>query len=241
MSKEIFYTRLADNNLILGHRLSEWCGHGPELEQDIALINVALDLIGQARNLYIQLGELKGVSEDEIAYKRDAHAFYNFLICELENGHFGTTMMRQFLFDAYHNFLLEQLTKSEDDFLKTYALKSIKEVRYHLEHSKKWVLRLGDGTQESHDKMQEALNLLWPYALEFLAFDKIDEQFLDTDKLEKSWHRSVKEIIDEATLNIPENTWPQKGGKKGNHTEHLGYILADMQFLQRAYPDAQNW
>ncbi len=236
-----FLTRLADNNLILGHRLSEWCGHGPELEQDIALINVALDLIGQSRFLYQKIGDLEQKTEDQIAYFRDAGQFYNLLLCELPNEHFGTTILRQYLYDQFHYLVLEQLISSSDEFLVSYAKKSIKEVEYHVMQSKAWVIRLGDGTEKSHQKIKASLDKLWPYTDEFFMMDSVEDPLLEAEKIKKQWLVKVNQTLSEATLEAPEQTWPQKGGKWGKHTEHLGFILADMQFLQRAYPDAKAW
>jgi len=239
--QQIFYTRLADANLILGHRLSEWCGHGPELEQDIALINVALDLIGQSRSIYAEIGKLTNVSEDDVAYLRDADAFLNPLLCELPNGNFGDTILRQFFFDVYHYYLLQALQQSTDPFLVGYANKSIKEVTYHVKHSRSWVIRLGDGTEESHLKMEEALEKLWPYTEELFLSDEVEQAYVDLPAIKKQWIEAVGSVLEEATLFLPEPTWPQKGGKQGLHTEHLGFILADMQFLRRAYPQAKEW
>lgn len=236
---------MADSNLILGHRLSEWCGNGPELEEDIALTNIALDLVGQSRFLYQELAE-GDQTEDDIAYLRDAHEFTNLLICEIPNGHYGDTITRQFLYDVYHYYLLEALSNCEDPFLQGYARKSIKEVSYHLKHSSTWMLRLGDGTEESHHKVQASLEKIWSYSGEFFQFDEVDQDVfsslgIDAGQLQKKIEEKTKEVLKEATLEIPELLWSQTGGKTGKHTEHLGYILADMQFVRRAYPDAKVW
>ncbi len=242
---ETFCLILADSNLILGHRLSEWCGHGPELEQDIALINVSLDLIGQSRSLYQHIAK-NGETEDDIAYLRDAKDFKNHLLCEIPNGHFGDTIIRQFLYDSFHYFLLEGLTKCKNNFLRGYALKSIKEVQYHLKHSGNWSIRLGDGTNESHNKLQESLNNIWAYTPEMFELNTPEIQFyeklgLNKDKIKNNWINHTNNVLREATLKIPESNWGQSGGKTGQHTEHLGFILAEMQHVRRSYPDAKNW
>lgn len=237
---------LGDSSLVLGHRLSEWCGHGPILEEDIALINISLDLIGQATNILSYAGEVegKGRSHDDLAYKRDAKQYRNLLICEQPNGHYGTTIARQFLFDTYHYYLLQQLINSDDPTIKAYAEKTLKEVTYHLKHSTDWMLRLGDGTEESHQKVQEALDQMWKFTGELFQPSEADIAMLkegigaDLSLVKQQWEKSVKATLEEATLKMPENNWAQIGGKEGKHTEQLGYILAEMQFLPRAYPDA---
>ncbi|MFV0301827.1 MAG: 1,2-phenylacetyl-CoA epoxidase subunit PaaC [Paracoccus sp. (in: a-proteobacteria)] len=240
--------RLGDNTLILGHRVSEWCGHSPVLEEDIGLANVALDLIGQTQ-LWLGLAaevEGKGRSADDLAYLRDAWDFRNLLILERPNGDFGQTLMRQFLFDAWHLEMLTALQQSTDPRIAEIAAKAVKEVAYHLERSSDLVIRLGDGSEESHRRMQEALDALWPYAGEMFASDQKDVTIAaqgimpDPASLRAKWDAVVGEVLDAATLTRPEGSFAHKGGKQGVHTEHLGYILAEMQFLQRAYPGA-SW
>lgn len=247
--KEALYNavvHLGDNGLILGHRLGEWCGHGPVLEQDIAITNIALDLIGQARLYLDYAGKLSGknLSEDDLAYKRDVMDFKNFLLTELPNGDFGDSIARQFTYDTFHLLFLRELAKSTDETLSAIAQKSIKEVTYHQRWSSEWVIRLGDGTEESKEKMQRALDEIWMWTGE-LFMQSEDERTLvsagvlpDTSALKTEWDAEIKRIVEEATLNLPEDEPMQEGGKKGYHTEHLGYILAEMQYLPRAYPDA---
>jgi len=240
--------QIADNALILGHRLSDWCGHGPILEQDIALTNIALDLIGQARSLYQYAAEVegKGKTEDDLAYLRIESQFKNVLLVEQPNGHFGQTIARQFLFDAYHFAFYTALVDSKDQTLAAIAEKSLKEVTYHLRFSSEWMIRLGDGTEESHQKMQESLNPLWAYTGELFTASEVDTAALtegtgiDLSKVKTFWEDKVDEILKMATLAKPENGWMQTGGKQGRHTEHLGFILAEMQYLQRTYP-GQEW
>jgi ring-1,2-phenylacetyl-CoA epoxidase subunit PaaC len=238
--------RMGDNTLILGHRVSEWCGHSPVLEEDIALANTALDLIGQTQFWLGLAGEVegKGRTADNLAYLRDAAAFRNVLLVERPNGDFGKTLMRQFLFDAYHLEMLRALTSSSDPRVVEIAGKALKEVSYHFERSADLVIRLGDGTEESHRRMQKALDDLWPYTAEMFLDDSADEAVAAAgiaplpSALKAAWESSVTEVLAEATLARPEGSYQHKGGKRGIHTEHLGYILADMQFLQRAYPNS---
>lgn len=238
--------RMGDNTLILGHRVSEWCGHSPVLEEDIALANTALDLIGQTQFWLGLAGEVegKGRTADNLAYLRDAAAFRNVLLVERPNGDFGKTLMRQFLFDAYHLEMLRALLQSSDLRIVEIAGKALKEVSYHFERSADLVIRLGDGTEESHRRMQKALDDLWPYTAEMFLDDSADEAVAASgiaplpSALKAAWDKSVAEVLAEATLVRPEGTYQHKGGKRGVHTEHLGYILADMQFLQRAYPNS---
>ncbi|WP_262297486.1 1,2-phenylacetyl-CoA epoxidase subunit PaaC [Microvirga sesbaniae] len=241
-----YLLRLGDNALILGHRLSEWCGHSPALEEDLALSNVALDLIGQTQ-LWLNLaGEVEGRGRDadKLAYLRDARDFRNVLLVEQPNGDFAATMARQFYFDAWHYLLLHGLTGSTDPRIAEIAAKGLKEVTYHLERSQEWVLRLGDGTEESHRRMQSAVDDLWMYTGELFEGDEVDQVMVrdgigpDPATLHEPWLGLVRATIEEATLTLPQPGWAQKGGKRGIHSEHLGYILADLQFLQRAYPNA---
>ncbi|MCU0901944.1 MAG: phenylacetate-CoA oxygenase subunit PaaC [Cypionkella sp.] len=236
--------RMGDNCLILGHRVSEWCGHSPVLEEDIALANTALDLIGQTQLWLGLAGEVegKGRSADNLAYLRDAAQFRNVLLVERPNGDFGQTLMRQFLFDAWHMEMLRALRDSSNTRVAEIAAKAAKEVAYHLERSADLVIRLGDGTDESRARMQKALNQLWPYTGEMFLGDAVDQAVADQgiapapESLKSAWDRTVAEVLAEATLVRPDGTFQHKGGKQGRHTEALGFILADMQFLQRAYP-----
>ena len=243
-----FLLRMGDNALILGHRNSEWCGHGPVLEEDIAMSNIALDLIGQT-SLWLGLaGEVEGQgrSADDLAYLRDAWDFRNLLLLERPNGDFGQTLMRQFLFDAFHFHQLQALTRSADPRVAEIAAKALKEVSYHLERSAEQVIALGDGTDESHARMQAALDEQWDYALEMFTSDASDAAMAaagiapDPANLRGVWDETVDAVLAQATLKRPDSSFAHKGGKQGTHTEHLGYILAEMQFLQRAYPGA-SW
>jgi ring-1,2-phenylacetyl-CoA epoxidase subunit PaaC len=236
--------RMGDNCLILGHRVSEWCGHSPVLEEDIALANTALDLIGQTQLWLGLAGEVegKGRTADTLAYHRDAAQFRNVLLVERPNGDFGQTLMRQFLFDAWAMEMLRALQGSTDKRVAEIAAKAAKEVAYHLERSADLVIRLGDGTEESRARMQKALNQLWPYTGELFLGDAVEEAVVAQgiapapESLKAAWDRTVSEVMTEATLVLPEGTFQHKGGKQGRHTEALGFILADLQFLQRAYP-----
>lgn len=239
-----FLLRMGDNALVLGHRVSEWCGHSPVLEEDIALANTALDLIGQTQLWLGLAGEVegKGRTADNLAYLRDAHEFRNLLLVELPNGDFGRTLMRQFLFDAWHLPMLKGLCASSDARVAEIAAKAVKEVAYHVERSADLVIRLGDGSDESHARMQTALDELWPYTGEMFAADAADERVAAAGiapslaGLRAPWEAMVDEVLAEATLKRPDAAYAHKGGRSGRHTEHLGYILAEMQFLQRAYP-----
>lgn len=243
-----FLLRMGDNDLILCHRTSEWCGHAPALEEDIALANTALDLIGQAK-LWLGLAadvEGKGRSADQLAYLRDAGAFCNLLLVEQPNGDLGKTLMRQFLFDAWHVPMLRGLISSSDRRLAEIAEKAFKEAAYHLERSSDLVIRLGDGSDESHQRMQTALDHLWPYTGELLTGDAVEAALRgdgilpSRSDIETAWTHHVDATLAAATLKQPEASFMQSGGKTGRHSEHLGFILAEMQFLQRAYPGA-SW
>ncbi len=239
-----YLLRLGDNALILGQRLSEWCGHGPVLEQDIAITNIALDLIGQARSIYAYAAELegKGRSEDDIAFLRDAWDFYNVQLVEQPNEDWAYAIVRQFLFDSCNFYLYQSLTHSSDEHIRAIAEKSLKEITYHLRYSSEWMIRLGDGTELSRQKMQTALDDLWMYSGEMMMMDELDMLMRDLgigadfDAIKPQVDAKRREVISEATLQIPGNPWMQSGGKQGRHTEFLGHILADMQFMQRAYP-----
>ncbi|MEM6696828.1 MAG: 1,2-phenylacetyl-CoA epoxidase subunit PaaC [Bacteroidota bacterium] len=239
---------LGDNSMILGHRLSELCGHGPTLETDIALTNISLDLFGQVRNYFQYAAELKGngKTEDDIAFLRYSHEYRNALLVEQPNIDFAHIIVRQFFFDAYHLPFLEQLAKSNDERIVAIALKSIKEVRYHLQFSSSWMKRLGDGTAESHEKMQVAVDKLWAFTNELFQESEIEAEMksfgigTDLEEVRTVFEATVYKVAEEATLQIPNTKWFQKGGKKGVHTEHFGYILADLQYMQRAYPN-MSW
>jgi ring-1,2-phenylacetyl-CoA epoxidase subunit PaaC len=244
MQKEIkdFILMLADNSMILGQRLGEWCGHGPILEQDIALTNIALDIIGEARNYYAYLAEIEGKKEDDYPMLRKERAFRNVLLVETPNGNWGDTLMRQFMFDCWHYFHLEAMTKSNDERLASIAKKSIKEASYHLSFSSEWVIRLGDGTKDSHEKMQDAVEHLLPYFEEFFMaadFEVYSQQegiSPDLHMVKNKAMAKFSDVLNEATLSHPQNVFAKKGGKSGIHTEHLGFILSELQYLQRAYP-----
>jgi len=244
-----FLLRMGDNTLILGHRVSEWCGHSPVLEEDIALANTALDLIGQTQFWLGLAGEVEGQgrSADDLAFLRDAWDFRNLLLVELPNGDFGQTLMRQFLFDAFQSVLLGRLLTSSDTRVAEIAAKASKEVAYHVERSADTVVGLGDGTAESHARMQAALDYLWPYVGEMFRGDEVDAALVaagiapDPASLREDYDALVGKVLTEATLDIPKGTFSHKGGRSGYmHTEHLGHLLTSMQWLQRAYPGA-SW
>jgi ring-1,2-phenylacetyl-CoA epoxidase subunit PaaC len=243
-----YLIRLGDNALILGQRLGEWCGHAHQLESDIALTNVALDHIGQARMLLTHAGEVegKGRSEDDLAFHRGEFDFRNNLLVEQPNGDFGQTIMRQFLFDVFQYHLLNELKKSKNEFLQSFAVKSLKEVSYHRSLSSDWIIRLGDGTELSHEKMQNALDALWEFTGELFEMNEVDEILIregivpDLKELKAKWEEEVTEVLHEATLNIPDTAgYMATGSRDGHHTEHLGYILAEMQYLPRMMPEAK--
>jgi len=240
-------TRLGDNTLILGHRVSEWCGHAPILEEDIALANMALDLIGQTQLWLGLAGAVEGAGRtaDDLAFLRDGWDFSNILLVERPNGDFGQTLMRQFLFDAWHQPMLKALEGSADARVAEIAAKAGKEVAYHVERSADLVIRLGDGTEESHRRMQRALDALWSYCGEMFIGDAIDARLAAAgimpapESLRPGWDALVGEVLAEATLTPPANPYAHTGGKQGKHTEHLGHLLTSMQWLQRAYPGAK--
>jgi ring-1,2-phenylacetyl-CoA epoxidase subunit PaaC len=239
--------RLADDALVLGHRLSEWCGHAPVLEEDLALGNMALDLIGQARALYAYAGEVEGRGRDEdaLAYRRDAGQYRNLLLVEQPNGDFAVTILRQLLYATFAHPYFEALTSSRDATLAAIAAKSTKELAYHVRHAGEWTIRLGDGTEESHRRAQDALDELWPYTGEMFEIDTVEQNLIGTgiaaDRagIRPIWERTLAPVLSEATLRMPKSEWMQSGGRAGRHSEHLGHILAELQFLQRAYPDAR--
>ncbi|MEP3246581.1 MAG: 1,2-phenylacetyl-CoA epoxidase subunit PaaC [Sneathiella sp.] len=241
-----YLVRLGDNSLILGQRLAEWCGKSPVLEEELALMNVGLDLVGQARLLLDYAGKVedKGRDEDALAFHRDAQAWRNFLLVEQPNGDFAKTMARQLFFDCFQYLQFEALCQSADKTLSEIAVKSLKEITYHKRHSSDWVIRLGDGTEESHERMQNAIDELWGFTPELFDMDALDKRLVeasigvDSVSLRQKWDAMINAVLEEATLERPEETWSVRGSKEGKHSEHLGYILAEMQFLPRAYPDA---
>lgn len=239
-----YILHLADTSLVLSHRNSEWCGHGPVLEQDIAITNISLDLLGQARNYYQYAAELIGnTDEDKLAYLRTEREFKNLLLVEQPNIDWAQTILRQYLFSQFQFFLQEQLQKIEDKKLSAIAAKSQKETRYHIRWSGEWVIRLGNGTEESHNRTVNALNNLWVYTGEmFIPADYEKETGIDFAIIKDKWTQKVSELFHEATLSLPEinkNTFMHTGGKTGVHTENLGYIMADLQYLQRTYPGVE--
>ncbi len=242
-----FLLRMGDNTLVLGHRVSEWCGHSPVLEEDIALANIALDMIGQTRMWLGLAAEVEGQGRDAdaLAFRRDAWDFRNLLICERPNRDFGHTLMRQCLFDLWHHERLADLCLSDDARVAGIAAKCVKEADYHLERSKDLIVRLGDGSVDSHRRMQAALEALWPYVGEMFTDDALDEEMaaqgiapLPSGQRAR-FDAALNEVLARATLTRPDGDFAQKGGRSGTHTEDLGHMLATMQFLQRAYPDAR--
>ena len=243
-----YLVRLGDNSLLLAQQLGEWVGHGPELEEEMAMANFALDYVGQARLFYSLAAKVegKGRSEDDLAFLRDSIDFQNVLLVERPNGDFGQTIARQFLFESFYQFQLEALAESSEPRLAEIAAKAGKEIRYHLRHTRQWLVRLGDGTEESHRRIQSAIEDLWRFTGELFSADPIDEWAASTGvgpdptALAVQWDSYIDDAFAEATLQRPESGWMASGGKAGRHTEHHGYLLADMQFLQRAYPGA-HW
>lgn len=239
---------IADNALILGQRLGELCGHGPNLEVDIAMTNIALDLLGQTRSYYQYAAKLSGneATEDTIAFLRSEREYKNVLLVEQPNTDFAYSIGRQFLYDVYHLLLLQELQFSTDETLAAIAKKSIKEVSYHQRFSSDWIKRLGDGTEESHNKIQTAINDLWTFTDELFHQTDADKVMVpekigvDVTKLKEPFYNKVSEILQEATLQIPDMKYFQKGGKQGIHSEHMGYLLADLQYMQRSFPN-MNW
>ncbi len=243
-----YLLRLADDRLIIGHRLSEWCGHGPILEEDMALANIALDCIGQATNLLKLAGEVEGEgrSEDDLAYFREAIDFKNLIVVELPKGDFAFTIARQFLFSAYSYLLLPKLAESRYEPLAAQAAKALKENQYHLRHSSEWMLRLGDGTEESHHRVQNALDDLWMYTGEMFEQDDLEQKLAEqgiavkSAELEPEWKKMVSDVISQATLKLPDDDmYMMSGGRHGRHSEHLGHLLSEMQILARSFPGAK--
>ena len=237
----LFTLRRADDALVLGHRLSEWCGHAPTPEEDIALANMGLDLLGQARSLYQYAAEAEGAGHDEdgMAYLRDAPQYRNLLLLEQPNGDFAQTIVRQFLYAAYVDPWWRAMMGSADATLAAIAAKAEKETAYHLRHASEWMIRLGDGTDESHRRTQAALDRLWPYTGEMFEADGLPGVAADPAPLRAAWDATVAAILDQATLTRPAGPWMQRGGRTGRHTEHLGFMLAEMQHLQRSHPGAK--
>ena len=242
-----YVIRLADSTLILGQRLSEWCGHAPVLEEDLALANMALDLIGQARLLFARAGHLEaaGRDEDQLAFLRPESEYRNVTLVELPNVDFGRTVVRNFLFSAFQLELWQSLITSQDTELAAVAEKSLKESRYHLRHSTDWVVRLGDGTAESHARAQAALDYLWPYTAELFVADAVEDEVVGAgiaascSTFEPDWMQSVEPVLVQATLTVPARTEFRSRGKQGMHSEYMGHLLTEMQYLQRAYPGAR--
>lgn len=242
-----YAVRLGDDALVLGHRLSEWCSKAPFLEEDLAITNVALDYLGRARMFYSYAAELegKGRSEDDFAYLRDCRDYQNFLINELPRGDFAYTMARQFLVDAFNIEFLTAMTQSKDATFAAIAEKSHKESKYHLRRSRDWMLRLGDGSEESHERLQRALEDLWPFTHELFETDALEQELVaqgiavDLPALKSAWESRLRSVLGEATMSYPSGDQAVRGGRKGLHTEHLGHMLSELQFMQRAYPGLQ--
>lgn len=239
-----YILRIADDSLILGQRQSELCGHGPILEEDIAQTNIALDLIGQATALYEYAATFTNgeKTSDDIAFLRFDREYSNILLVEQPNGDFGQTIVRNWIFDTFRVLFFEELTKSTDSQLAAIAEKSLKETKYHWKHSSEWLIRLGDGTQESHTRTQDALNRLWKYSDEVFYMDEVEKELIekgiavDLTSIRQKFNDKINYVLAESTLTLPTNEWKQSGGRIGKHTEHLGFILAEMQYMQRAYP-----
>jgi ring-1,2-phenylacetyl-CoA epoxidase subunit PaaC len=241
-----FLLRLADDHLVLGHRLSEWCGHAPMLEEDLAMPNIALDLIGQARALYQYAAEAegRGRTEDDLAYLRQEREYLNCLLAERQNGDFAHTMLRQFWFAAFMNPWWQAMERGSDETLSAIAAKAVKETAYHIRHAGEWMIRLGDGTEESARRMAAAAEALAPYLDELFEGDEVTKAVAEADiapepaSVRPAFDRTVAQVFSEAFLEMPKVAWPQNGGRKGRHTEAMGFLLADLQYMQRAYPGA---
>jgi len=242
----LYALRRADDALILGHRLSEWCGHAPMLEEDMALANMGLDLLGQARELYAYAARVEGKDndEDKLAYLRDVRQYRNLLLVEQQNGDFARTMVRQFFYSAFADLYWRAMMTSRDATLAAIAAKSEKESAYHLRHSSEWMVRFGDGTEESHRRAQAAIDDLWAFTGEMFSVDDSERGLIDggivvdPEALRPQWLKTVSGVLGEATLARPANDWMQKGGRIGHHTEHLGHLLSELQSLQRSFPGA---
>lgn len=242
-----YATRLGDNALVLGQRMIELVAASPELEEELANANFSLDYIGQARMFYTYAGECEGAgrTEDDFAFLRPENEYRNLLLVEQPNGHFGDSTVRAVLFESWYVLLLDALTRCADEGIAAIAERAIKEVRYHVRHSSQWLVRLGDGTEESHARVQASLDNFWRFTGEMFAPDELDEQMReslsgpDLTAIEPQWRKNVAAIVAEATLELPGDQWMASGGKQGKHTEHFGFLLAEMQHLQRAYPGAE--
>jgi ring-1,2-phenylacetyl-CoA epoxidase subunit PaaC len=242
----LYALRRADDALILGHRLSEWCGHAPMLEEDMALANMGLDLLGQARELYTYAAkaEGKGNDEDKFAYLRDVRQYRNLLLTEQPNGDFARTMVRQLFYSAFADLYWRATVKSSDATLAAIAARSEKESAYHLRHSSEWIVRLGDGTEESHARTQAAIDDLWAFTGEMFAVDDSERGLInagvavDPAALKSQWQKTIAGVVNEATLSLPKDHWMQQGGRAGRHSEHLGHLLSELQSLQRSFPGA---
>ena len=241
----VLYTlRRADDALVLGHRLSEWCGHAPILEEDMALANMALDLLGQARELYAYAARVEGKDNDEdrLAYLRDVRQYRNLLLLEQPNGDFARTMVRQLFYSAYADLYWRAMMKSSDETLAAIAAKSEKESAYHLRHSSEWIIRLGDGTAESHARAEAAIDHLWAFTGEMFTSDEAEQGLIDKGiaidpaGLRPLWLKTISGVLGEATLSLPSNDWMQQGGRSGRHSEHLGHLLSELQYMQRSFP-----
>jgi len=239
--------RLGDSSLILGQRMAEWCSNGPVLEEDIAMSNIGLDLFGQSRTMLTYAGEIegKGRTENDFAFKRLEREFFNNLMSERPNGHFGDTVARNLFLSAYTYHLYKKLSSSSDSTIAAFATKSLKEVTYHLRHSAEWVVRLGDGTEESHSKTQQSVDDLWEYTADLFAMNEVDELLIkenvaiDLNEIKPLWDNTINEVLERATLTRPEDIFMQSGSLNGMHSEALGHLLTEMQFLPRAYPNAK--
>jgi ring-1,2-phenylacetyl-CoA epoxidase subunit PaaC len=242
----LYALRRADDALILGHRLSEWCGHAPAMEEDMALANMGLDLLGQARELYSYAAKVEGQGndEDKFAYLRDVRQYRNLLLLEQPNGDFARTMARQFFYAAFADLYWRAMMQSSDATLAAIAAKSEKESAYHLRHSSEWMVRLGDGTEESHRRAQTAVDDLWAYTGEMFQADESERALIergvavDPAMLHPQWLATVSNVVTEATLTLPRSGWMQQGGRSGKHSEHLGHLLSELQSMQRTFPGA---
>ena len=240
--------RIGDSSLVLGQRLGEWCSRGPMLEEDIALTNISLDLFGQSRMLYGYVAQLKGgdETEDTLAFRRNEREFFNSLISERPNGHFGETIVLSFFVDAFNFHFYTKLKESKNEVLSAFAEKSLKEVVYHLRHTSQWVIRLGDGTEESKEKVQGSINSLWSYTEDMFDMDEDDRLLvkegiaIDLDSIKADWKKTIDDVIAKAKLTLPEGVYMHKGSRQGLHSEFLGHLLCEMQYIQRAYPNS-DW